>query len=269
MGWGWFLAVDMQLFLVTPILIFIHHKSPKIGWFLLSVWLAQDVTTAVSLVLARDYSASILIQQGHFFSNFYQRTYVRASPYIVGIASGYIYSYLRRNKSNFSIPSILLSIGYFLAFTGMFVVVFAIYWVDSWNTFENSIYLGFSRLIWGLSIAYLIITMFLGYGGLLRSLFYARCWQPFAKLTYGAYLSHPIFMLAFYFNQWSYLFYQNINMLYFFIGHLSCAVMFSVVAYLLVEKPFMNLEPIIIKAAFKLIYKILRKPLPSKFYEHA
>ena len=109
------------------------------------------------------------------------------------------------------------------------------------------------------------MTMFLGYGGLLRKFFFARVWQPLAKLTYGAYLSHPIFMWLFYFNQWQYIFIQNRNVWYYYIGHAVCAFSFAVIAYLLVEKPFMNLEPILIKGVIRLIFKIRNKPLPKEF----
>lgn len=265
MGWGWFLAVDMQFFLVSPFIIFIHYKKPILGWSILIVWLAQDLTTSVVLSAVRGYSPSIIKAQPHFFAEFYQRPYCRASPYIVGMSCGYLYSYIKRNKPDFKIPTVILHIGYALSLSTMAVIVFGIYWDDQWNQLENSLYLGFSRFAWGLCIAYLNMTMFLGYGGILRKFFFARLWQPLAKLTYGAYLSHPIFMWLFYFNQWEYVTIQNRNMWYYFIGHGTCAFAFAVIAYLLIEKPFMNLEPLLIKGVIKLVFKIRNKPLPEKF----
>lgn len=265
MGWGWFLAVDMQFFMVTPPLIYIQYKKPIIGWILLSIWLAQDLTTSTVLSAVRGYSPSIITPQPHFFEQFYQRPYCRAAPYIVGLSSGYLFSYIRRNKPNFKIPMPAVILGYIISFSTIFVIVFSIYWDDQWNQFENSLYLGFSRFAWGLSIAYINLSMFLGYGGIIRKFFFARLWQPLAKLTYGAYLSHPLFMWLYYFNQWTWIMVENRNFWYLYISHAFCAFTFAVIAYLLIEKPFMNLEPMLVKGVIGIIFKILKKPLPSEF----
>ena len=263
MGWGWFLAVDMQFFLVSPFLIFIQYKKPVVGWILLSLWLLQDLTTSTALSAVREWSPSIIKAQPHFFEEFYQRPYCRASPYIVGMASGYLFSYVKRHRPNLQIPSLVIHIGYGLSFATMATIVFSIYWDEGWNQWENSLYLGFSRFAWGLSIGFLNFTMFLGYGGIVRQFFFARIWEPMAKLTYGAYLSHPIFMWLFYFAQWQYPVIQNRVVWYYYIGHAVCAFSFAVIAYLLVEKPFMNIEPLLIKGVMRKIYQIRGKPLPE------
>ena len=137
MGWGWFLAVDMQFFLVSPFLIYIYYKYPKIGLSLLGIWLVQDLSTSTILSYVRGYSPSIIKAQPHFFEQFYQRPYCRAAPYIVGLSCGYLYSYLRRNRPDFRIPMPIIHIGYGIALSTIAVIVYSIYWDDQWNQFEN------------------------------------------------------------------------------------------------------------------------------------
>lgn len=175
------------------------------------------------------------------------------------MASAYIYSYIKRNRPNFSIPSFILNIGYFISFTSIFFVVYAIYWDEDFIQIESSIYLAFSRLIWGLSVGFLMITMFLGYGGILRTFFCLRVWQPLSKLTFGAYLVHPIVMWLVYYNQWEYLMFTYRNMWYFYFGHLIVSFSLAAILYLIVEKPTMNIEPFVIGGSVKLFYRITGK----------
>ena len=58
---------------------------------------------------------------------------------------------------------------------------------------------------------------------------------------------------------------ENRNFWYLYISHAFCAFTFAVIAYLLIEKPFMNLEPMLVKGVIGIIFKILKKPLPSEF----
>ena len=259
MGWGWFLAVDFQFYIFSPFIIFLHYKKPVLGWITITIIGLIDVFSSFIITFYYGFAPNLLARQPHFFDYFYQKPYCRSSPYVIGMAAAYFYSYIKRNRPNFKIPSIILNIGYLLSFISIFIVIYAIYWVDDFNQLENSLYLSLSRLAWALSVAFLMLTFFFGYGGILRIFFCLRIWQPLAKLTFGAYLVHPIVMWLVYYNQWEYIMFTYRNMWYFYIGHLVISFSIAALLYLAVEKPTMNVEPFVIGGAIKLYYRLRGK----------
>lgn len=54
-GWGWYLAVDFQLFLITPFLLFLYVKNKKIGWIVTFVLFLASVVTAFVLIVVNDW----------------------------------------------------------------------------------------------------------------------------------------------------------------------------------------------------------------------
>lgn len=45
-GWGWYLAVDFQLFLITPFFLYAYSKNKKLGWIITFALFLASVLTA-------------------------------------------------------------------------------------------------------------------------------------------------------------------------------------------------------------------------------
>ena len=54
-GWGWYLAVDFQLFLITPFVMMIYNKSKKIGLLVTFLLFFGSILTAFILVMVNDW----------------------------------------------------------------------------------------------------------------------------------------------------------------------------------------------------------------------
>lgn len=63
---------------------------------------------------------------------------------------------------------------------------------DNLTTAESAAYYGFSRIAWALSIAWIIVACTNGYGGWVNDILSWKFFAPLARLTYCAYLSHPL-----------------------------------------------------------------------------
>jgi len=94
-GWGWYLAVDFQLFLITPFIILAYIKNKKLGWLVTFILFFGSVLCAFILIMVNDWRYPIpnpkMKPQPDFMDNFYYKPYVRASTYMMGIFSGFIY----------------------------------------------------------------------------------------------------------------------------------------------------------------------------------
>lgn len=54
-GWGWYLAVDFQLFIITPFIIFVYLKSKKAGWILTFLLFLASIICAFVLIMVNDW----------------------------------------------------------------------------------------------------------------------------------------------------------------------------------------------------------------------
>lgn len=94
-GWGWYLAVDFQLFLITPFFLYAYSKNKKLGWWITFGLFLASVLTAFIQIMVNDWRYPIpnpkLPPQPLFMDKFYYKPWIRASAYMMGVFSGFIY----------------------------------------------------------------------------------------------------------------------------------------------------------------------------------
>ncbi len=92
---GWYLAVDFQLFLITPFVLLAYVRSPKLGIGVTSLLLLGSVVTAFVLIMVNDWRYPLynpkFKPQPEFMDEYYYKPYIRASAYLLGIFNGYLY----------------------------------------------------------------------------------------------------------------------------------------------------------------------------------
>jgi len=93
--------VDFQLFAITPFIMYAYAKNKKIGWIVTFLLFCASVISAFVIVMVKDYRYPIpnpkFAQQPLFMDKFYYKPYIRASAYLMGIFSGYIYLEWKNN----------------------------------------------------------------------------------------------------------------------------------------------------------------------------
>jgi peptidoglycan/LPS O-acetylase OafA/YrhL len=73
------------------------------------------------------------------------------------------------------------------------VFISTVYDIIGRNIFLNSLFLGFIRNLWGISIAWIILACCRGEGGFVNKLLSSKYWMPIGKLGLSLYLVHPVF----------------------------------------------------------------------------
>ncbi|XP_071813468.1 nose resistant to fluoxetine protein 6-like isoform X2 [Apostichopus japonicus] len=252
-GWVWYLANDMQFFIISPLIILPLYYIPWLGMSLIAVLCAGSMCATAALMAVYNFPAAIMdittaTQSDDTFTDvIYNKPYCRITPYLVGMLLGYvIYKYPRKS---IKLHWVIALLGWIVATGIAFACIFSLYNyynIGPWSKAANVIYQMFCRFAWGVFLAWVVFACHYGYGGWVNSLLGHPAWAPLGRLTYTAYLIHPIILSLFLQHQGS-PFYLSLTLIAFYFAGVSlltyaCAAIFS----LTVEFPLVGLEKLFI-----------------------
>ncbi|XP_054712218.1 nose resistant to fluoxetine protein 6-like [Uloborus diversus] len=173
-GWSWYLANDMQFYVISPLLLYPLWRWPIIGFSLLGAvliltWTITGVLSFtydlipmfVGVTEAEDFTA-YQDKMWYSFDLIYDKPYCRIAPYIIGIALGYML-YRSNQRKNFLIWWQQL-IGWSVAAFCALSVVFGLYHVEM-NKTTSLFYNTFCRSSFSIGLAWLIFACETGHGG--------------------------------------------------------------------------------------------------------
>ena len=254
MGWAWYLANDMQFYIViSPILIilFRYHKT-------------AGLVTAIALILACVSIRGFLVSwYGITMMNagptkhthdpwgkqsMYVRPWARMSVYIVGFLTGFALHHIRcRLRMN----KFYLILGWCLAIGTALAVIYGMYYYNShpgtqMTLVASGFYVSLSRTAWALSLSWLVLTCATGYGGPVHWFLSWKVWAPLGRLTYAAYLVHPLILVAYQFNLLTPLHFTDLTFIYLFVSNLVFSYLAAYIVSMVVEAPMMAIEKLIL-----------------------
>ncbi|XP_035687461.1 nose resistant to fluoxetine protein 6-like [Branchiostoma floridae] len=105
-GWGWYLGVDMQLYVMIPGVLLLLYKKPKIGAVLTCALIV------VSWVLHGVLYHFLVHSTLDYIGTTYKYTVTRMAPYLLGVLLGYVL--FRYNRTIPNIPHRKVAIDYML-----------------------------------------------------------------------------------------------------------------------------------------------------------
>ncbi|KAK3104354.1 hypothetical protein FSP39_000152 [Pinctada imbricata] len=258
MPWSWFLACLMQFFLITPFLMVLFLMSKKLGTLCVSLLLLAG--TVASALKEREFKGDILTTSsdgGAYWNNVFITPWCRVAPYCVGILLGYI---LYR-VNNLHINKIIAAIVWFLSIGVCVSIVYSTFSKNQaggheWTDLQQQVYEALTRPAWALAVAWIIYACHNDLGGknfilIFRFINGILSWNgflPLSRLTFVAYLLHPIIMVLFVYTKRVLVYANNIEMIYMFLGHMILSYGGALMLSVLFERPFLNLERAIKKA---------------------
>jgi len=240
MIWSWYIAVDMQLFII--------------GAPVLALWVSRKriaIATIIALIVGGTISVLVVTYRMNlsYFGTGYQvwdalytKPWTRFATYFIGVATGIFFTLDTPKPKGVWWRPVSYVIGAVLILAPIFGTYSYFQKNDTWSTTENALYLAFTRPSFTLGLTLLSFCMYNGHATVLRNFLSADIWGPLSRLTFSAYLIHPVIMYIVFINtenvqQWTPL---SVSIYY------TAFVVFSYFAamcvWLLVEKPFMNLE---------------------------
>ncbi|XP_074653885.1 nose resistant to fluoxetine protein 6-like isoform X2 [Tubulanus polymorphus] len=263
MDWSWYLANDMQFYVITPPLLILLYRYRKAG--IIVITLLITATLVASGCLSRYFNlppvmvAGVTVQRP-LHSNqtasdlvwdvMYSKPYTRIAPYLLGLLVGSLL-FLTECKKVFNWNKILVFILWLLVAIMNLSVIYGFYG-DIRNgtpitSTVSAFYNAFSRLAWSAGVAWVVFATCHGFGGPVTNILSSKLWIPFSRLTYCAYLIHPMWLIVFNVTQLKPIHFTNFNMAVLFLAHSVVSYGLALILALLVESPFLSLEKLFLK----------------------
>eukprot|EP00830_Metopus_es_P019794 TRINITY_DN749_c0_g4_i1.p1 TRINITY_DN749_c0_g4~~TRINITY_DN749_c0_g4_i1.p1 ORF type:complete len:752 (+),score=95.91 TRINITY_DN749_c0_g4_i1:99-2258(+) len=257
--WSWYLANDMQFFLVTPLLLIAYHKNKRLTFIIIAIVVSLSVISQIYVIWHYELSISYFYEaEGELFEDYYVKPYCRINAYLLGIIIAWMYFAWKEDKEGTSMfcfnrmtrkwvenPYIkysLIAIGIGITYACVSLqYVFNHYWKDI-RTWHNVLYIIVSRPLFVVGLLMVIYPALLGKEKILFTILGAPFWNPLAKLTYGAYLFHVIILIAEKSGEYHSSFFTVMRVLFFAIHIWVLSYLISLILTLFFELPIAQLE---------------------------
>ena len=91
MNWTWFLACEMQFYLMIPFLVSAYYHNRHRFWILtVFIWTLASLTSLI-VIIKNDLSASYFTYKDEYWTVFYEKPWSRMPAYLIGMIMGCTY----------------------------------------------------------------------------------------------------------------------------------------------------------------------------------
>ncbi|XP_041368659.1 nose resistant to fluoxetine protein 6-like [Gigantopelta aegis] len=257
MGWSWYLANDMQFYVLSPLILIPFYYSKFLGIMMSMLFLLTSLITTGIISRVDHIGVGLGVDVNNLqnstnnpntaFDAIYMVPWCRMGPYIIGIWTGYI---LYRTDCRIRMSRVTVIFGWAIATASALAVVYGLYDVNNGHplavdtaAFYNSV----NRTVWGACVCWVVLACATGYGGYVNTLLSWKGIIPLSRLTYCAYLLHPIIMFYYYYSRETTFHLSDINLLFSFFSFLVASYGVSFIVSLAFEAPMMGLEKVFFK----------------------
>ncbi|XP_064538728.1 nose resistant to fluoxetine protein 6 isoform X2 [Drosophila montana] len=249
LGHSWYLAVDMQLFLLSPLLLWPlwrWRRRAAAGIVVLVVLLFGCVFCIIMLN-----ELSVFQRDGNLGGDsvdmrmIYYTTHARATPWLIGLLFGYFLHGERGKRRR--LAGWLMQLLWLLALLLLVAVIWSVYpytqpGVAPMTPLAGAFYLCCSRIAWPLALCWLIWACQSGRGGVVNTLLSWCLWQPISKLSYCLYIWHLLVEMLNTGRLKSSQHFSNYDAVLHFWSDFGITLLVSLAMYVCVEAPLVRLE---------------------------
>ena len=255
---SWYLANDMQFFIISPLILYPLWRSPLFGLGACFIGLLVGTVIPMVIVYLNNFPLSISFmtsQSYDYFFDFYVVPWCRFQPYISGLVFGWLLHRMRNQPklklNSFVIIWIWAALGAAGAYVAYGLYPYQLEFAESQNTAivgslaTRIIYNGLHRLAWSACLGWVILACVKGAGGPINHILSWHAWIPLARLSYCIYLVHytligyvtslPSFSVSF----------SHPLAIYWILALLCLSIFVAFVAVIIVEAPIVTLEKIL------------------------
>ncbi|KAK4473177.1 hypothetical protein MN116_004357 [Schistosoma mekongi] len=247
MGWSWYLSNELQFSIVlAPIFLSLLAWNETIG-VLFGIGLVISSTAATfGISYANDYLPGIMSVDS--FATVYTKPYTRWNTYSIGLLFGW---FLEKHINilqdvGIKMKVMIALIGICLSSIFCVSTVYGLYGllsgkVEPFTTFGAAAYTAFHRPIFALGVAIVVSMCALGCGGPIRSILTLSIFRVPARLTYTAYLVHPIVIMFIALGGQNPILLDDLYLMILFISVLLISYFFGFIISLATELPISSI----------------------------
>ncbi|XP_067940094.1 nose resistant to fluoxetine protein 6-like [Watersipora subatra] len=260
-AWSWYLANDFQFFLVCPFIVGLIYWKETVGVLVSIATILLSCIVSVIVTVQRDLGLSLVgaaeqspqaMLSSTWFIYYYVTPWTRYQAYGVGVLFGYI---IWKTKGKLSIHWVFNLLLWLISAALCILSLYGLYKGDNstytFSTAESALYNAFARTSWSIGVAYVILACHCGRGGWVNDLLAWRGFVPLSRMTYCAYLVHPVVMTYLSYSMQSTVRYTKLFYAQTFVAHVCFSFGVAFVFSLLFEAPFLNIDKHLITGAVK------------------
>ncbi|KAK7094202.1 hypothetical protein V1264_007855 [Littorina saxatilis] len=249
MGWTWYLANDMQFYWITPVFILALFYVAPLG-------LAMVIgLLAVGIVCAAYYeydNGGDIFTMHESDSKYWDQVYIvpwcRVGAYAVGMLLGYIFHKVKQTTLNMSTAVI----GWLVTWGVGLTLCYITYTerktgAEEWDRWIETLYESVGRPLWAACVAWIIFACHNNRGGFINSILSWEGFLPLSRLTYAAYLVHPIVMMLHAYSKRALYYIDDFDMVYLFLGHSAVTYFTAFLFSLVAEAPALAVEKLVFR----------------------
>lgn len=237
-----YLANDFQFHLLAPMLLLpLIFNKRRLSYILIGLVLLGNILTRLTIILKNPGFENGFVENDSLVMNFFNRVYItpwcRIGPFLIGMLTKLFLDqcegrFSRLNTVFFSSMSI---------FSAIFCIFFPFY-SNEFGRWAKIFYQTSSNVCWSISLAWFIIVCSIHPSMKIKRFLSMSIWLIIARLSYSAYLIHPIVILTEIYNRSTTIHYQASVIFNGFAGQTLLTLFVSLITVILVESPILNVE---------------------------
>jgi peptidoglycan/LPS O-acetylase OafA/YrhL len=195
MLWSWYLANDTQFYIIGAIILIVAVRHFKVAattlvGFMISAWITTGIIAYNNNHMPNTDDPLAL------FDKIYDKPWTRLGPYLVGMTVGWI---LFKTNCKIKFTKLQLIAGWSMSTGTILYLLYGLY-NQELSKVAAAAYSSLSHSAWAIALAWIIIACSTDNGGFVNKFLSAPALYPFSRVTYCAYLVHPIVIRAFVLN---------------------------------------------------------------------
>ncbi|XP_058444050.1 nose resistant to fluoxetine protein 6-like [Malaya genurostris] len=254
LGHSWYLSVDMQLFLLSPFIIYPLWRWGHRIAIAIALLIVTSMAFIFSATLKHDLRANIMFSSLEQDRYSYVPTHTRMGAWFVGIVLGYILHSTKDHVVQLSKSKIIL--GWISSLALMLMCIFGGYPLNQFDSENNPIiadalYESAKHVMWAVSTSWIIFACTNGYAGPVNKILCLSVWQPLGKLSYCMYLVHLPVQMILTGSLRTVRHFSDLHTIHTFWGDFMFTAFVSIIWTLCFEIPFGNLDMLLLRSKRK------------------
>ncbi|XP_013136892.1 PREDICTED: nose resistant to fluoxetine protein 6-like [Papilio polytes] len=270
-GVSWYLSLDIQLHIISPIILYWVLSSRKTAaWAALTSGLMASLISATLYIFMNEFQSGIISpnrpgEGDDYFTYYYINLLTRAPPFFVGMIFGYIISSWKDKKLT---STMVIAMMFWFFCLSMFGAIFYILYINmqlDWdNQTADSFINSFVRPLWGVGLGWIIFACVKGYGGPINWFLSLHVWKLPARLSYAMYIIHFSVMVAYYNSRLAPVYFTVSSTMFNFFGFFFLTFILAFLATVIIDAPFGILVKTFLSPGSKAVKTVDKKDLDKE-----